>query len=105
MNSALLKDRIDIYELQTETTKVGTIRQSYVFKYSARACVQFKGENQVVSEGEVFYPVTMNFIVRSHVPVVETDRIYYDNKKWRILSIDKNQYYNDKNILCTLINE
>jgi hypothetical protein len=105
MNSALLKDRIDIYELITETTKVGTVRQTYVFKYSARACVQFKGENQVVSEGEVFFPITTNFIVRSHVPVVETDRIYFDNKKWKILSIDKNKYYNDKNILCTLVNE
>lgn len=105
MNSAILKDKIDIYALTTERTDYGTIKETYVLKYSTRANTKFMSQNQVVSEGEVYYPINMQFIVRAYVPITETDYILFDNKKWRILSIDKNKYYNDISINTTLMNE
>jgi head-tail adaptor len=105
MNAATLRDKIEIYEMTTTRTDYGTIKESYTLKYTTRANTKFVSENQVVSEGEVYYPITMQFIVRAYVPVVETDYIKFDNKKWRILSIDKNKYYNDISINTTLMNE
>lgn len=105
MNSALLKTQIDIYYLKTNKTKYGTISPEYTLKYSTRAHVIFNSENQVVSEGEIFYPVNRTFVVRSYVPVVETDRIKYEQKWWKILSINKNIYYNNIEVVCTLVNE
>ena len=105
MNAAILKDPIDIYELVTTKTEYGTIQTSYNLKYHTRAYVRFNSENMTVSEGEVFYPINRTFIVRAYVPVVETDRIKWDNKWWRILSINKNKYYNNIEISTTVVNE
>ena len=105
MNSALLRTPIKIYELVTSTTEYGHIKNSYELKYKTKAHVIFNSENQVVSEGEVFYPTNRTFIVRAYVPVTETDRIEWDNKMWKILSINKNDHYNNTEIQCTLVNE
>lgn len=105
MNSCLLKDPIDIYELNTTKTEYGTIQTNYVLKYHTRAYVRFNSENMTVSEGEVFFPVNRTFIVRAYVPVVETDQIEYEGKRWKITSINKNKYYNDIEIITTLVNQ
>ena len=104
MNSALLKHPIDIYELVVSKTEYGTIQSSYTLKYHTRSYIKFNSENMTVSEGEVFYPITRTFIVRAYVPVVETDRIKWDDKWWSILSINKNKYYNNTEIQATLVN-
>lgn len=105
MQSHLLRDPIDIYQLETIKTEYGTIKSDYVLKYHTRSYVKFNSENQVVSEGEIFYPINRTFIVRSYVPVVESDRIFWQDKWWKILSINQNKYYNDIEIICTLVNE
>ena len=104
MNSAILKDPIDIYELVTTKTEYGTIQTSYNLKYHTRAYVRFNSENMTVSEGEVYFPINRTFIVRAYVPVVETDQIEYEGKRYKILSINKNKYYNDTEITTTIIN-
>lgn len=104
MNAAILKTPIDIYELVTTKTEYGTIQTSYRKKTQTRAYVQFNSENQVVSEGEIFFPITRTFIVRAYVDVVETDRIKWEDKFWKIMSINKNIYFNDIEIVTTLVN-
>lgn len=105
MNAALLKHPIEIYALVTTKTAYGTINTEYKIKYNTKAHIQFGSEQQVVSEGEIFYPVTRTFIVRAYVPVTETDRIKWEGKWWKILSINQNIYYNDIEIITTLVNE
>lgn len=105
MNSALLKHPIEIHSLKTTKTQYGTIQTSYVKKYETRAHIIFNSENQVISEGEILYPINRTFVVRSYVPVIETDRIKWDNKWWKILSINKNDYYGNIEVITTLVNE
>lgn len=104
MNAALLKEAIDIYELITRKTEYGTIQTEYQLKYHTRAYVRFNSENMTVSEGEIFFLVNRTFIVRSYVPVVETDQIEFEGKRYKILSINKNKYYNDTEIQTVLLN-
>lgn len=104
MQSHLLKQPIDIYELVVSKTEYGTIQTSYTLKYHTRSYVRFNSENMTVSEGEVFFPVNRTFIVRSYVPVVETDQIEFEGKRYKILSINKNKYYNDTEIQTVLLN-
>lgn len=105
MNAAILKTPIEIHALTTTKTEYGTIQTSYALKYSTKSHVKFGSEQQVVSEGEVLFPVVLTFIVRAYVPVIETDRIKYDDKWWKIVSINKNIYYNDIEIVCQLVND
>lgn len=105
MNAALLKNPIEIHELVTEQNEYGEVRSYYRYKCSTRSHIMFNSENQVVSEGEVFYPINRTFIVRAYIPIVETDRIKWDNKMWKVMSINKNIYYNDIEIQTTLVND
>lgn len=105
MNSALLKHEIEIYEMVTQPTQYGNIKPTYRLKYTTKAHVIFNSESQVVSEGEILYPINRMFVVRSYVPVVETDRIKYENKWYKILSINKNDYYQNTEIQTTSVNQ
>lgn len=105
MNAAILRHPIDILELVTEKTEYGTIQTHYELKYSTRAHVKFNSQQQIISEGEIYYPDTRTFIVRAYVPVVETDRIRWDGNDYDITSINKNIYYNDIEIICNKVNK
>jgi len=105
MNSALLKHNIEIYNLVTTKTQYGTIKTEYVKSTETRAHIIFNSENQVVSEGEIFYPINRTFVVRSYITIFETCRIKWDNKWWKILSINKNDYYGNIEVVTTLVNE
>lgn len=104
MNSALLKDPIDIYELNTEKTDYGHTKKTYSLKYHTRAYTRFNSESIATTEGEVIFPINRTFIVRAYVPVTETDQIEWQGKRWRITSINRNKYYNDTEINTTIIN-
>jgi len=105
MNSAYLRDPIDIYTLQTEKTDYGKTRENYVLSYHTRAHIMFDSQSRAVSEGEVYYPNDYTFVVRHYVPVDERCRIKWDNKMWRIISINPNKYYNNKEIRCVEVNK
>lgn len=105
MNSCLLKHPIDIYELQTTKTPYGNTKDEYILKYSTRAYIKFNSESLVKSEGEILHPISRTFIVRAYVPVVETDRIFWGDKWWKIISINQNIYFNDQEIIVTEVNK
>jgi len=104
MNSCILKEPIKIKALTTTKTQYGTIQTSYTLKYETKASVKFNSENMTVSEGEIFYPINRTFIVRAYVPITETDRIEYKGQEYKILSINKNIYFNDIEVTTTIIN-
>lgn len=105
MDSALLRHKLDILALTTTKTKYGTISTSYEQKYSTHCHAIFDSETQVVSEGEILYPINITFVVRAYVPVTEKDRLVFEGKKYKILSINKNEYYGNIEIKTTLVNE
>lgn len=95
MNSADLKDRIDIYEQIDNKTEFGRTDISYRFKYSTRARVNYVSGNTTMDNDEIFYAVNRTFIVRHYVPIAYTDVIKYDNDFWQVTSIDKvHEYHN-----------
>ena len=105
MNSALLTDQIEIYNLTVSKTDYGTIQKTYTYAFTTRAHVIFDSESEVVSEGEILYPINRTFIVRSYAEITERDRIKWNDQYWSIISINNNKYYNNKEVRTTLVNE
>lgn len=105
MKSSDLRERISIYEQVTTRTESGAVNIDWQLKYSCRARVNYSSGNRIIDNDEIFYLVDRDFIVRSYVPVVDTDEIRWDNKRWQIKSIDKNHEYNNILIHTTLVNE
>lgn len=102
MNSALLKEIIKIYGLTSSSTPYGEIQEHHdTLKYTCRAFVKFNKEALTTQEGEVIYTTDRTFIVRHYVPVTERDEIEYDGKRYIIISINKNHYYNNIEIYAS----
>lgn len=105
MRSGDLKERIEIWQQDTVRTSTGATDIDYTFKCSCRARVNWSTGNRTINNEEIFYSVDREFIVRAYVPVIETDEIRWDSKRWQILSIDHNKKFNNIFIRTTLINE
>lgn len=105
MKASDLNERIDIYEQVTTRTLSGAVNIDWQIKYSCRARINYSSGNRIIDNDEIFYTVDRDFIVRSYVPVIDTDEIRWDNKRWQIRSIDKNREYNNQVIHTTKINE
>lgn len=103
MNSADLKERIKIYSLCTTATVYGDTHDEYMYNYTCRARVNYASGNRTVENDAIFYAVDREFIVRSYVPVHDTDIIVWNDEQWRILSIDRSKALNDIIIRTTKI--
>lgn len=95
MRTGDLRDRIRIYNLVTSGTPYGDTHIEYHFRCTCRARVNYSSGNRTVDNDAIFYSVDRQFIVRSYVPVNDTDIIVWNDQYWRVLTIDHNKTYND----------
>lgn len=105
MKASDLEERIQIFSRNVERVGGGAGTESFTYKCSTRARVNYASGSRTLDNQEIFYDVNRTFIVRYYVPVVDTDEIRWNGQRWQILSIDKNREYNDIIINTTLINE
>lgn len=105
MKAGLLKEKIEIYKPTVVTTDYGNSKLTYSLYYTTRANVQYNSGTRTRENDEVFYPNNKTFIVRHYVPVTEPMQIKFEDKFYRILSINADKYYNDKVIYTELVNE
>lgn len=105
MRCGLLKDNIDIYRPISNQNEFGEIVQEYIPWYCTRARAVSNGGSRELMNNEIFYPYRKIFEVHQYVDVKETDIIHYDNKKYRILSIDLDRSQMKKVIMTELIDD
>ena len=105
MRCGLLKDNIDIYRAITSQNEFGEMVQEYRPWYCTRARAVSNGGSRELMNNEIFYQYRKIFEVHQYVDVNETDVIHYDNKKYRILSIDLERNQMKKVIITELIDE
>lgn len=105
MNAGQLNEPIQIYEMNVVINDYGERKDSWILKYSTRAQVVYDGGNRNDNNNEIQYSYTKTFKVRSYVPVFETDKVRWQGKDYRILTIDRRRTTNDILIRAELINE
>jgi head-tail adaptor len=105
MKAGLLKYKIEIWAPTITTTDYGTHKEIYSKSYTTRANVFFNSGTRTTENDEIVYPKTRSFIVRHYVPVTDPMRVKFEDKFYRIVSINKNKYYNDTEIIAELVNE
>ena len=105
MRCGLLKDKIDIYRPISNQNEFGELVQEYRPWYCTRSSILSNGGSREITNNEVFYPYRKVFEIHQYVNVKETDVIHYDNKKYRILSIELDRSKIKKVIMTELIDE
>ena len=58
-----------------------------------------------IQNNEIFYDYSKTFVVRMYVDVLDTDRIKYGDKYYRVISIEPDAHQMQKTILAELVNE
>ena len=105
MKAGTLKEKIELYAPDVVTTEFGDSKINYELCYTTRAFVKYNSGSRVNENNEVFYPNSKTFIVRYYVPIAEPMRIKYEDKFYQVISVNKDQKYNNKVIDAELVNE
>lgn len=105
MRAGLLNEMIIVYRQQENQSEFGDISTSYEPHLSTRAQVNHSLGNRTIQNNEIFYDYSKTFVVRGYVDVMDTDRILYGNKYYRVISIEPDFKLQQKTILTELVNE
>jgi hypothetical protein len=105
MRAGLLNESILVYRQQETQSEFGDISTSYKPHLKTRAQVSHSLGNRTIQNNEIFYDYSKTFVVRGYVDVMDTDRILYGNKYYRVISIEPDFKLQQKTILTELVNE
>jgi head-tail adaptor len=107
MRAGILNELIDIYEPVEEINEYGERLFTWKLKYTTRASVSWDSGSRNIENSEIVNNYTKTFTVRSYVPVTEKDEIHWQEKKYRIISVEhrKELSFNGILIRTELINE
>lgn len=106
MDSGILNQKIEFYRLVLGKDEYNHETYDYEFAFDTRANVIFNNGNRVIESEEIFYDNSISFKVRFYIPVLDTDRIKYRDKWYRIITVnDIPNIRNQKVITCELVNQ
>ena len=96
---------IKIYKSVETINDYGEREITEVFTFKTRAKLDATSGTRQNENNEIVYTNNKTFYVRSYVPIMDTSIIEFDERKYRVITIDRRREYNDIKIVTELINE
>ena len=105
MNAGLLKNIIVIQYENFLINPYGEKTGIWENKFTTRARIINDSGNRNLENEEIVFNYYKTFQMRSYVPITEDDRIKWDEKYYRVLTIEHRKDLNDIIVKTELINE
>jgi SPP1 family predicted phage head-tail adaptor len=105
MFAGVLTEKIEIYDFVTSKSDIGVISETRNLIYTTRAKVGHVSGSRTVINNEITIPYTKNFVIRYYVPITDTCWIKYNDKFYRVMSIDKDPEMQQQIIIGELVEE
>lgn len=105
MRAGLLQYNIDIYHTTASKDVYGATITNWELYKKTRANIKVDRGDKIIEAQEVISDYSVTFIIRDYNKVDETMRIYWNNKKYDILSIIPDKQAKNLILSCRLINE
>lgn len=105
MNAGLLKECITIEQPTISQNVYGANELEWSTFIETRAFVNYTSGNRMTANNEVIWSYQVNFTIRVYHQVNEKMRIIWNDKKYRILSIEEDKDKQKLTIRTELINE
>lgn len=105
MNAGRLNQIITVERPTISKDDYGANQTTWNNIITTRADVQFDGGNRITENSEIIHSYTKTFTIRYYHKVDEKDRILWEGKHYRILSIEKDRDKMNLTIRTELINE
>ncbi len=103
--AGLLNEIIEIYKVVWEKDKYGSQVETLELVTTTRARVVYNNGSRNIENSEIVHNYNKTFIVRYYVPINDYDKILWQGKYYRVLSIDSSREYQEKTINTELIND
>ena len=107
MRAGAYTNRINVLRKQVEVSDYGTDKLTWRIATSTLAKVDYIDGDKVEENRETFFTKRVTFTLRAYIDVQNEDRIEFQNEKYRILSINRENdtTHNDIVVKTELINE
>lgn len=105
MRAGLLMESITFIKAEIKKNEYGQEETIWNDYFKTRANVSYKSGNRITENNEIINTYTVNFTVRSYHKIDEFMRIGWNDKTYRILSINKDKRKQSITITGELINE
>lgn len=103
--AGLLNEPIEIYKVVTEVDEYGVKNELLELRTKTRARVQYNSGSRNIEHSEIVHDYTKTFTVRYYVEVEDYDKILWQGKYYRVLSIDSSREFQEKRINTEVIND
>ena len=105
MQAGLLKYVIDIQTVIIDKDEYGAETEQWQNVITTKADVRYLNGSKTLQNGEIINLNQLQFIVRHYLNINEQMRIIYEEKKYRILSVNNDKSMMKKTIIAELIND
>lgn len=105
MRAGQLTEKITLQEATISTNSYGANDLVWNDVITTRANVIYTNGNRINDTNEITFAYTVTFVIRSYHKINERMRILYNDKLYRILSIEENRHLQQQKIITELINE
>lgn len=104
LRTGLLREIITIQKLTNIKDSFGATSDNWIDKFNARAQVTTNSGDRLNQNNEIRHSYNVTFTIRFYHDVQDTDRIIYNDTKYRIISINKELNKQAINIIAETIN-
>lgn len=105
MQAGQLNEIINIYAPIHTKNEYGEVVEEWKKRTSTKANITYSGGNRNIQNGELFLGYTKIFKIYRYVDINESMIIEWQNKRYRITSIEDVKQWNEKIITAEIINE
>ena len=105
MQAGLLKYVIDIQAVNNSKDEYGAETEQWQNVIQTKTDVRYLNGSKTLQNGEIINLNQLQFIVRHYLNINEQMRIIYEEKKYRILSVNNDKSMMKKTIIAELIND
>ena len=103
--AGLFDEHIDIYDFIKLKSKQGVVSEELTLTYSTRAKVSHASGGRTVINNQIQTPYVKTFVLRFYVPIQDTSWIKYQDKYYRVTSIDKDKSLQQQVVIAELVTD
>lgn len=102
--AGLFNEQVDIMKYTPSTNEYGEVTRTLVKEYTLRAKVIHLSGSRTLRNDEVQIPYSKTFVLRYHAPIREDNLIRWDDKLWRVQSIDHDRNLQQVVVITEIVN-
>lgn len=105
MQAGLLRDIVRFQEVQTERDELGGFSDNWADVFTKRAEVKFASGSRKLINGETYNPLAITCKIRYCRDIHEKMILIYEERRYKIISINRDRLQQSTIIQAELINE